>query len=59
MSRRQNVNEENLNWILKYPNEFSQEDFESQHMHILKQEQFGQLKESDEILNPQLYTFWN
>ncbi|CAD8189120.1 unnamed protein product [Paramecium pentaurelia] len=59
MSRRQNVNEENLNWILKYPNEFSQEDFESQHMHILKQEQFGQLKESDEILNAQLYTFWN
>ncbi|CAD8195402.1 unnamed protein product [Paramecium octaurelia] len=59
MSRRQNMNDENLNWILKYPNEFSQEDFESQHMHVLKQEQFGQLKESDEILNGQLYTFWN
>lgn len=36
MSRRQNANDENLSWILKYTNEFSQEDFESQHMHVLK-----------------------
>ncbi|CAD8213033.1 unnamed protein product [Paramecium octaurelia] len=59
MNRRPNGQDDNLSWILKYTNEFEQEHIESQHMHILKQEQFGQLKQSDEILSAQLFTFWN
>lgn len=58
MARRSTPNEENVTWILKYCNDFTQQDMENTNMRLLKPEQYGELKSSDELLSASIYSFW-
>ena len=56
---RKNVEpkEEELSWLLNLIGDFPAKDLQSPNMRPMRPEQFGQLKQNDEIISQIIYTY--